>query len=124
MTPTQPSLLDFANADRRRANPTRWEVKQRFQGATYDAAKDEKRLTRLLDAVGDALRSGGRWTLRDLQQQCGGSEAGISARIRDLKQVANGGNYERGVRVRETGHDIHKERVADSGLWEYWMSGG
>ncbi|HEX5704918.1 MAG TPA: hypothetical protein VFX97_17100 [Pyrinomonadaceae bacterium] len=73
-----------------------------------------------MDRVHGALKDGRKWSLSQLKEACGGGEASISARLRNLKDVRWGGNHERGVRVRETGHDIEKEFVGN-GLWLYWM---
>ncbi len=57
----------------------------KFAGVTYDADLDEQRLTTLLQRVQKTM-SGGQWyTLGELQAICGGSEAGLSARLRDLR---------------------------------------
>ena len=91
-----------------------------FHGTTYVPSRDRERLVGQMDRVHTALKDGRKWSLARLKEICGASEASISARIRDLKHVRWGGNYERGIRVRETGHDIEKEYVGN-GLWLYWM---
>jgi hypothetical protein len=49
----------------------------------------------------------GRWrTLGEIQAACGGSEAAVSARLRDLRKV------------RHQSHIVERRRVA-GGLWEY-----
>jgi hypothetical protein len=79
-----------------------------FDGATYDPALDGPRLGGQLAAVRRALASGGWWTLRELSTFCGGSEAGVSARLRDLRKAKFGG------------HEVDRERVpGGSGLWRY-----
>lgn len=77
-----------------------------FDGRTYDAAHDEKRLTTQLKGVLEELRAGGWRTLAQLAAAVGGSEAGVSARLRDLRKQKFGS------------HDIEGRRVA-GGLWEY-----
>jgi biotin operon repressor len=80
-----------------------------FDGITYDAARDEVRLSRQLQNVKQIL-SDNRWhTLSEISQRIGGSEAGISARIRDLKKEKFGG------------HKIEKNHIAN-GLWRYRLS--
>lgn len=79
-----------------------------FDGDTYDHAKDGDRLTGQLEAVHETLLAGGWWTLSDIQGAIGkGSEAGISARIRDLRKPKFGG------------HEVERRRCAEPGLWEY-----
>lgn len=57
-----------------------------FGGETYEPELDEVRLTRLLDRVRD-LMSDGHWRmLSNIQAYCGGSEASVSARLRDLRK--------------------------------------
>lgn len=88
---TQPSLLD---------------VPPQFDGETFDIAQDQQRLSTQLLKV-QALMQDGRWrTLTMIQAVCGGSEAGISARLRDLRKQKNGG------------WTVERQRKA-GGLWEY-----
>jgi len=56
-----------------------------FHGATFSPADDGARLTRQLDLVRRCLSDGDFWTLTALASVTGGSEAGVSARIRDLR---------------------------------------
>lgn len=59
-----------------------------FDGATYDEKKDGPRLSRQLDRV-KALMLDGQWrTLRHIVDSIEGpaSEAGVSARLRDLRK--------------------------------------
>jgi hypothetical protein len=70
-----------------------------FQGATYEPRHDKERLTRQLDRVRECMlekmlpeHTAGQWlTLSELVHWCGGSEAGISARLRDLRKPQFGG---------------------------------
>lgn len=77
-----------------------------FDGATFDPTLDQERLSTQLSRV-RKLMADGRWrTLGAIQREAGGSEAGISARLRDLRKPRNGGlNVER--------------RRVEGGLWEY-----
>ena len=77
-----------------------------FDGRTFNVADDGQRLTRQLDLVQRCLQDGQWWTLTALAAVTGGSEAGVSARIRDLKKPRFGG------------YVIEKERVS-GGLWRY-----
>jgi len=79
-----------------------------FDGETYEPKRDRVRLTGQLARVFYAMR-GAEWTtLRDLADLAQGSEAGVSARLRDLRKQRFGG------------HTIERRRVTD-GLWEYRM---
>lgn len=61
-----------------------------FDGATYDAAQDHARLAGQLKRV-HASMADGRWhSLRELVTFCGGSEASVSARLRDLRKPKYG----------------------------------
>jgi hypothetical protein len=75
-------------------------------GATFDANLDGKRLTSQLEKVKAAMKGGAWWTLAKLAQTVEGSEAGVSARLRDLRRPENGG------------HTVKRERVK-GGLWRY-----
>ena len=77
-----------------------------FDGPTYDPALDRDRLTKQLGRVYDALAGGEWWTLADLARAAGGSEASVSARIRDLRKPRFGG------------YEVERERVV-AGLFRY-----
>lgn len=79
-----------------------------MQGYTYDPAKDHARLSKQLLRVRDIMQDGGWHTLKELAEKVGGSEAGVSARIRDLRKAAFGA------------HKVTSRRVA-GGLWHYRM---
>lgn len=91
---TQPSLFD----------------RPKFDGATFEPKHDQKRLTGQQKRVMD-LMADGRWrTLAEIREVCGGSEAGISARLRDCRKKPNGE------------HTVNSRRVAPgSGLYEYQL---
>lgn len=80
-----------------------------FDGKTYDPKFDRDRMENLLGRVWDALAGFRWWTLAELKTECGGSEAGVSARIRDLRKPRFGG------------HIVERRRRGDPsrGLWEY-----
>lgn len=68
--------------------------------------EDTHRLGRQLERV-KALMSDGNWrTLKAIAEAVGGSEAGVSARLRDLRKPRFGGLC------------VSRRRV-DGGLWEY-----
>lgn len=61
-----------------------------FDGETYKPKRDYPRLKGQMLRVYDAMQ-GGRWlTLAELAQVAGGSEAGVSARLRDLRKAKYG----------------------------------
>jgi hypothetical protein len=75
---------------------------------TFDEALDGPRLGLLAGAVAGLMEDGCWRTLGEIQRAVKmGSEAGISARLRELR--------------RKHGHDYEKRRRGDgrSGLWEY-----
>lgn len=76
---------------------------------TYTGALDGDRLTTLLARVIAALGPHDWLTLGELKARCGGSEAGISARIREARTRAGGS------------HVIERRRRGNpkAGLWEY-----
>ena len=79
-----------------------------FDGKTYSAMNDFDRLSSSLEKVKYLLtRPRGRWwTLQELVKRTGSSEAGVSARVRDLRKKKNGA------------HRVESRR-RDGGLWEY-----
>jgi len=85
----------------------------RFDGATYEPERDRDRLSRQHGAVKQALSDGGWWTLTELREHLAAfgivaSEAGVSARIRDLRKPRFGS------------HNIVRKRVG-SGLFAYCL---
>lgn len=79
-----------------------------FDGSTYSAPDDHTRLRGQLWRVFQ-LMSDGRWrTLAEIAEDAGGSEASVSARLRDLRKEQYGAR------------DIRRERVS-GGLWKYRM---
>lgn len=80
-----------------------------FDGSTYDPLLDKDRLATLLGRV-FSLMADGRWrTLAEIQGRVGGTEASVSARLRDLRK-ARCGSY-----------TVEHRRVA-GGLWEYRLA--
>lgn len=79
---------------------------------SYEARHDKIRLDTLLGLVLEALRTGAWLTLSELRERTGrGSEAGISARIRDLRKF---------------GFTVSRRRRGEAkrGLFEYRLVGG
>jgi hypothetical protein len=79
-----------------------------FDGVTYDPERDRERLKTLLERV-FAYMLDRRWhTLAEIMTYCGGSEASVSARLRDLRKPRFGS------------HGVERRRHATRpGLWEY-----
>lgn len=80
-----------------------------FDGETYEPKFDQARLSGQLGKVEDLMLRGGWWSLRELHNLAGGSEAGISARLRDLRKPRFGG------------YQVDRRRV-EGGLFEYRIS--
>lgn len=80
-----------------------------FDGHTYDPEYDKERLKTQLGRVYHWLQAGEWRTLRELAALTGGSEAGVSARLRDLRKEKFGS------------YTIERRRKGepDSGVWEY-----
>lgn len=74
---------------------------------TLDAVLDRPRLKTLRHRILEAMRHEEWLTLRELQSVCGNSEAGISARLRELRN--------------KFGYTINRRRrgVKSAGVWEY-----
>lgn len=79
---------------------------KRFDGKTFDMKRDGARLTGQLERVEKALSDHAWWTLSELVDECGGSEAAVSARLRDLRKPRFGGR-------------TVDRRYLAGGLWEY-----
>jgi hypothetical protein len=81
-----------------------------FDGKTFSPELDLERLSTQLSRV-KALMSDGNWrTLCEIASQVNGSEAGCSARLRDLRKAKFGGLK------------IERKRLGESGLWVYRLS--
>lgn len=80
-----------------------------FDGLTIDDELDSDRLASLLGRVRRLMADGVWRTLAEIHEVVGGSEAGISARLRDLRKSKFGG------------HLVDRRRRGDpkQGLWEY-----
>jgi len=88
-------------------------VEARQLELSYEPRYDRERLGHLLGCVLDALRTGAWLTLAEMRERTGcGSEAGISARVRELRKM---------------GFVIDRRRRApapERGLFEYRLVGG
>jgi len=80
-----------------------------FDGATFDPALDGDRLRILLGRVYALMRDGEWRTLASIAERCGGTEASVSARLRDLRKDRFGA------------YRVERRRLApaESGLFEY-----
>ena len=81
-------------------------------GATFDATKDGSRLSTCLRCVADVMRDGEWRTLAQIREAVttcgiGASEAGISARLRDLRKPWAGS------------HVVEGRRIGGTGTWQY-----
>lgn len=78
-----------------------------FDGQTYDHDRDRERLKGLMLKVYNAMMDGEWRTLRQLTEEIGaGSEASVSARLRDLRKERFGS------------HTVEREYI-DRGVWKY-----
>ena len=97
------------------SQPSLWDqpatVGAAFDGETVDGELDGARLERLLDRVRDYMLGQDFETLAAIRAACGGTEASVSARLRDLRKARFGGYTVERRRV--PGLDPH------AGLWEY-----
>ncbi len=78
----------------------------RFNGADYQAERDNDRLTGQLLRVFDCMKSGAWRTLPQIAQITGDPEASISAQLRHLRKTRFGG------------HTVNREYISD-GLYRY-----
>jgi hypothetical protein len=77
-----------------------------FDGITYDSDQDSQRLGSQLFKVRDLMKDGAWRGLGDIAGKVGGTEAGVSARLRDLRKYRFGQ------------HLVLAKRVS-KGYWEY-----
>lgn len=77
-----------------------------FDGLTFDPQQDQERLAGQLARVKGFMRDGGWQTLQEIAAAVGGSEAGVSARLRDLRKQRFGA------------YVVERRRV-NGGLFEY-----
>lgn len=86
-----------------------WAKTPKFDGKTYNPDLDKVRLSGQLKKVFHLMEDGKYRTLREIADSVQGSEAGVSARLRDLRKDRFGA------------HKIISERSSVSGLWIYRM---
>lgn len=67
------------------------ELIRRFDGKTYSPEHDRERLSSQFDRVRDLMLDGKWRTLGEIRDVVGGSEAGVSARLRDARKARFGG---------------------------------
>jgi hypothetical protein len=77
-----------------------------FDGKTYEPGKDHARLGGQLLAVFELMQDGAWRTLAEISAVVGGSEAAVSARLRDLRKEKYGA------------HEVDRQRI-EAGLWKY-----
>lgn len=77
-----------------------------FDGETYSAPHDRARLGTQLARVHRFMLDEQWHTLKEIHASCGGSEAGVSARLRDLRKPRFGAQNVEHVRI-------------GGGLWKY-----
>jgi len=83
-----------------------------FDGATYEPPFDRKRLTSMLIEVRSLMLDGEKRSLAQIHEAISrGSEASISARLRDLRKKKHGKYDVRGQR----------RGSLSQGVWEYWI---
>lgn len=63
----------------------------RFDGATYDHARDSGRLAAQMGAVFDLMKDGVWRSLAQIAEKVGAPESSVSARLRDLRKPRFGG---------------------------------
>lgn len=87
------------------------QVELQFDGKTFDKKLDGKRLSGQLHLVFN-LMADGRWrALSEIAFEVDGSEAGVSARLRDLRKRKFGS------------HEVNRRRRGNAkrGVWEYQL---
>jgi hypothetical protein len=82
----------------------------KFGGSTYDEARDGERLRGALARVYDLMRDGQWRTIADIAALCECSEAGASARLRDLRKDR--------FRERYPNRGVERQCIG-AGLWRY-----
>jgi hypothetical protein len=81
-----------------------------FGGVTYDAKRDSSRLSGALARVYWLMLDDAWRTIEEIARECGCSEAGASARLRDLRKEK--------FRERYPNREVQRRNVG-GGLWEY-----
>lgn len=81
-------------------------VRPKFDGATIDEKRDTPRLSGQMADIYNLMSDGHYRTLHAICERVGASEAGASARLRDLRKPKFGG------------HTVHRRHICN-GLHEY-----
>lgn len=81
-----------------------------FDGETYDPLQDHQRLSNALGKTWNVMRDGNWRTLAETAELVGCSEAGVSARLRDLRKPK--------YRTMYPTDRVESRRFTD-GLWKY-----
>lgn len=129
MSEPHDTLFGHEDRDRKAANPSRWQAAKQvspdlFSGATYSRQHDEVRLTGQLRDVFNCLSNGSWKTLREIQREIGhGSEAGLSARIRDLRKEQHGRNVVERRRRGDPADGIHEYRLVVNQARRFTLEG-
>lgn len=95
--------------------PSLFDTAPRFDGACFDPAFDQARLTKQLGRVFDAMRDGAWRTLQEIADLTGDPHASISAQLRHLRKPRFGGYT---VEKRRRGlleHGLYEYRISDAG---------
>ena len=90
----------------RRSLPEDYVAQSDFDGKTIHTERDAIRLRRLYDRVFAVMSDGKPHTLAEIAQKAHGSEASVSARLRDMRKPKFGG------------HNVETEYISD-GLFQY-----
>ena len=88
---------------------TQLDLIPQFDGATFVPERDGERLRSQLQRVRDLMIDGQWRTLAQIAAAVGGSEAGVSARLRDLRKSRFGG------------YSVEKRYISE-GLFEYRLA--
>ena len=94
--------------------PSLFDVAPRFDGAVFDPALDQNRLTKQLGRVFDLMRDGHWRTLQDIARATGDPESSISGQLRHLRKPRFGSYV---VEKRRLG-------IPESGCFEYRLLAG
>ena len=82
-----------------------------FDGATFEPGCDQKRLSGQLSRVLLLMRDRQWRSLSEIASAVGGSEAGVSARLRDLRKRRFGGHVVERRRRGDPVRGLHEYRV-------------
>ncbi len=83
-----------------------------IDGETVDVQADHVRLITLLARVRNLMEDGQWRTLEEIQGRAGGTEASVSARLRDLRKAKHGGYTVERRRRGELAAGLHEYRVS------------